>query len=280
MLAPSAVVAQGDCISISSLCYNDTMKSKISILGSGATGVHAAVFLLEHYYGEILLYDTDTDYAKGMALDCMQAAAVRGWQGTLTVPDSIENLYGSDVVIVAETNQSELVDGWTDVVRNSQCGIYASGIPGAMTGAVTAGVPAASLLGVQGMVDARILAEAVAQELNISIEDVHAMVYGAVGKDMQSSADMVRVNGIAVNAVADGLYERAIEAARSRAPYDDQPWSPQYTFASAAVELALILMSGRKMLLPITVSADGAERTIPSLIGNYTVEQSYADLVG
>lgn len=251
------------------------MKAKISILGSGPAGIQSAVYLLEHYYGEILLYDSDTDYAKGMVLDCMQAAAVCGWQGKLTAVDHINDLKQGKILIVTENNQRALEDAWVQAARDAKFTIYASSITNAIKTACEQGVPEMSIAGVQGMVDARILAGNVAQELGISVKDVHAMVYGGTGNKMKSNPDLVRVHGIPIDTISKGLFDKVLSLAKSQSPYEEKPWAPQYTLAAAAVELALVMESGQNVVLPIT----GASETFPCLVGNLAIQKTYKDLV-
>lgn len=247
------------------------MKTKISILGSGSTGIQVAVYLLEQYVGEILLYDDDVEYAKGMALDCMQASAVRGWQGSISAVDSIEALQAGDVLVVTEGVNRLLSEQWISAVRNAKCAIYASCFEGGISQAFSEGVSEESLIGLQGIIDSRVLAEVVSGELNIAVEDVQAMVYGGVGKKMNSKPDFVRVNGIPINLISEGLFDTVLATARSKDAYENETWPPYYTMAAAAVEVVLIMESGMHTILPIT----GKNGTMPALIGNYGIQKFY-----
>lgn len=251
------------------------MKSQITVLGCGAVGIQTAVYLLEQFVGEVLLYDSDTDYAKGMTLDCMQAAAVRDWQGSLNVVESINDLEHIHQLIVTDANTGTLDTQWIECAKKAQCTILASSDERAISQAVQAGVAENRILDIRGLVDSRILAEVIAHELQISITDVHVMVYGGVGTHMQSKADFVRVHGIPVNYIQEGLFEKALAKAKEQMPYKDAPWGPHYTFAAAAVETALIMESGMNAIVPITTQ----EGTIPALIGNYAVQKTYKELI-
>lgn len=251
------------------------MKSKIAIVGCGPAGIQSAVYLLEHYYGEVLLYDSDTDYAKGMALDCMQTATIRGWQSILTVVDNIEDLKNAKLLIVTENNQHSLEKNWIQAAQNAQCTIYAATFEDAIEKAIEQGVPAESILGIQGLVDSKMLAKAIANELGVSVADVQGMVYGGVGKNFKSSPNLMRINGIPVHLISEGLFEKALATVKTQIPYANEPWLPYYSIAAAAVELALVMESEQNMILPIT-RKDG---TWPCLVGNYSIQKSYANLV-
>lgn len=251
------------------------MKAKISILGCGPTGIQTAVYLLELYGGEVLLYDDDVDYAKGMALDCMQASAVRGWVGALKVVESVDGLKEASVLIVTEGVDKSLGKSWIQATQNAQFTIYASSDENGIEQALNAGVSKDSILGVHGLVDAKILAEVVSDELNVSVDDVQAMVFGGVGTKMESKPEFVRVNGISVDLISEGIFDRVLAMAKEKMPYTDEPWSPYYTLAAAAVEVALIMESGQSAILPITMK-DG---TVPALVGNYGIQQVYDNMI-
>ena len=157
------------------------MSSKISILGASATGIQTAVYLLEQYICEILLYeDGDVEYAQGMALDCMQASNVKNWQGSITVVDNMETLTQADILIVTENNKDILSDSWLDIAKKFSCIIYACKDTKGLADAIDAGISEKNILGVHGLVDAGMLAEDIASELNIAKEDIHIMVYGGI----------------------------------------------------------------------------------------------------
>ena len=54
--------------------------SKIGIIGSGNVGANTAFFIAETGLTDVLLYDIREGYAKGISLDIMEAAPVRGYR--------------------------------------------------------------------------------------------------------------------------------------------------------------------------------------------------------
>ena len=183
----------------------------------------------------------------------------------------MEALQESDLLIVTEGVNRSLDANWISVVRNTKCAIYASNFEEGLKQAFSEGVTEESLIGVHGIIDARVLAEEVSNELNVALDDVHVMVFGGIGKKMNSKPDLVRVNGIPVNLISEGLFDKALSAAKSLDIYANEAWPPYYTFAAAAVELVMIMESGVNTILPIT----GKNGTVPALVGNYGIQKFY-----
>ena len=127
------------------------------------------------------------------------------------------------------------------------------------------------MIGLHGIIDARVFAEVVSNELNVALDDVQVMVFGGVGKQMSSKPDLVRVNGIPINLISEGLFDKVLATVKSSDAYGNEAWPPYYTFAAAAVEVVMIMESGMNTILPIT----GKNGTVPALVGNYGIQKFY-----
>lgn len=227
----------------------------ISVLGCGRTGMQATVFLMERGIGTVHIYDPDADYAKGMALDCMQAAAVQDGCARVVAVSRPEELAHADALIVCEY-RDETNPSAQDVQAVSRAVPLC--IVACRNADILKDLSSQSVFGAHGMADAALLRRAAADELDIDINDVQAMVRGGIGANMESSPDMVRVCGIPVDEIQCGAYDRALAASRTAyAGYNGGPWSMHYGFASAAVKSALFASGGQNALLPVTVSKNG-----------------------
>ncbi len=232
------------------------MSTTISVLGCGRTGVQTSIVLLERFVGGVAVYDEDTDYAKGMVLDFMQASSVQGYHGHATAVESAQGLTQSRVLIIGEHRDETApsVETIQGLIKDIPVCVYACRDLSPLSQ-----IKSDKIFGVHGLVDAAILKAHVAREIDIAQKDIEVMMHGGVGKDMQSSPELVRVGGIPVNEVVAGSYERALEKAKkSYDAFEGGPWNTYYTLASAAAEAALLVASGQGAIIPVT-TAEGTK---------------------
>ncbi len=228
------------------------MSTTISLLGCGRTGVQTSIVLLERFAGTLAVYDEDTDYAKGMALDFMQASSVQGYHGHVHAAENSQILIQSDVLIVGEYRDETAPSVQTieSLMKDIPVCIYACSNPSPLSN-----ISSNRIFGVHAMVNAAILKHHVANEIDIAQKDIEVMMRSDVENVMQSAPEMVRVNGIPVNEIVAGSYERALEKAQKfHDDFESGPWNIYYTFASAAAEAALLVVSGQGAIIPVTTT--------------------------
>ena len=73
---------------------------KISIIGAGNVGSTTAFYIAEKNFSDVMLIDIAEGRAKGKALDLMEAAPVRNYDTKIDGSDNIEDIAGSDVVVI------------------------------------------------------------------------------------------------------------------------------------------------------------------------------------
>jgi len=76
------------------------MRSKITIVGAGATGATAAHILAARDYADVVLTDIKEGLPQGKALDLNQMGPVLGFEPRITGTNSYEETAGSDVVVI------------------------------------------------------------------------------------------------------------------------------------------------------------------------------------
>ena len=74
---------------------------RISIIGSGNVGTNTAFFIAETRTAEVLLVDVKEGLAAGKALDLMEAGPVRGYATKIRGALRIDEIAGSDIVMIA-----------------------------------------------------------------------------------------------------------------------------------------------------------------------------------
>ena len=74
---------------------------KVSIIGSGNVGANSAFFISENCSASVTLVDIREGVSKGKALDLSEAGPIRGYNTIIRGADSIEEISGSDIVVIA-----------------------------------------------------------------------------------------------------------------------------------------------------------------------------------
>ncbi len=242
----------------------------IAIMGAWHTGIHAAVLLLEQTMSTILMYDADIDYVQGMALDCMQAASVKGCRGIFKGMSSLQDLQGADMLIISEQRDGKILSSTEmdnliqEYEHKRKLCIFANQdymfIPENTTS-----------VGVHGLIDSKQLSTAASKVLDVSIKDIDSMVYGGVKENMQSREEWVRVCGIPIEHVQKGSYNESLSKARSSYAVfnEEHPWAQYYAHAAAASEIVLLTLGENRILIPVST----AKGTVPAFVNSSGYEE-------
>lgn len=180
-------------------------RRKISIIGSGFTGATTALMLAQKELGDIVLLDIPQAEGptKGKALDMAQAGPVEGFDSRIIGTVDYADTKDSDLVIITAgiarkpgMSRDDLVSTNAKVMRavteqvvkfSPNCMILVLTNPvDAMTYEVfrTSGFPKHRVIGQSGVLDTARFRTFIAQELNLSVEDVTGFVLGGHGDDM------------------------------------------------------------------------------------------------
>lgn len=180
-------------------------RRKISVIGSGFTGATTALMLAQKELGDIVLVDLPQaeNPTKGKALDMLEAGPVQGFDVNIIGTSNYEETADSDIVIITAgvarkpgmsrddlvTTNAKVMKAVTEqVVKYSPQSIIIvlTNPVDAMTYMVykTSGFPKERVIGQSGVLDTARFRTFVAQELNISVQDVTGVVLGGHGDDM------------------------------------------------------------------------------------------------
>ncbi|MFC4075757.1 malate dehydrogenase [Salinithrix halophila] len=180
-------------------------RRKISVIGSGFTGATTALMLAQKELGDVVLVDIPQAEGptKGKALDMLEASPVEGFDSNIVGTVDYADTKDSDLVIITagiarkpgmsrddliSTNAKVMRSVTEQVVKHSpDCIILVLTNPvDAMSYEVfrTSGFPKHRVIGQSGVLDTARFRTFVAQELNLSVEDVTGFVLGGHGDDM------------------------------------------------------------------------------------------------
>jgi malate dehydrogenase len=187
----------------------------VSILGSGNVGANTAFFIAETGIEDVLLFDIQEGLATGKALDIMEAAPIRKYRNRLRGAVSLEEIAGSEVVVLAAGRVRQPGMKREDLLADSRRLVaeLAPQVARLASGAVVvvatepvdpitreflrqSGFPRQRVLGIGGCLDATRLRHAIARELGVSTENVSAMVMGRHSDSMLALPRYCSVSGV------------------------------------------------------------------------------------
>ena len=282
-------------------------RHKISLIGAGNIGGTLAVLASLKELGDITLFDIAEGLPQGKALDIAQSSPIERFNAAVIGANDYAALADSDVVIVTAgvarkpgMSRDDLIGINTKVMNEVGAGIQ-SHCPDAFVICITnpldvmvgvlqkaSGLPAAKVVGMAGVLDSARFRLFLAEEFNVSVEDVTAFVLGGHGDTMVPLARYSAVAGIPVpdlikmgwssdDRIAD-IVQRTRDGGAEIVGLL-KTGSAFYAPASAAIDMADAYLKDKKRLLPCAAYVDGAYGLnglyvgVPVIIGAGGVER-------
>ena len=183
------------------------MRNKITIVGVGNVGASCALWLAKRGLADLVLVDIPLAKTMpvGKGLDLLQAGPIEGYNTRIrgNADGSYDGTENSDIVIITGglprkpgmsredlvgANQQVITDVLANALPRSPNAIYivVTNPLDTMTYLAfkTAGLPKHRVIGQAGILDSARMAAFVAQELDVSIENVQTVVLGGHGDEM------------------------------------------------------------------------------------------------
>ncbi len=257
-------------------------RRKISVIGAGFTGATTALMLAQKELGDIVLVDIPQleGPTKGKALDMLQAGPVQGFDANIIGTTTYEETADSDLVIITagiarkpgmsrddlvSTNGKIMKDVTKQVVKYSPNSIIIvlSNPVDAMAYEVyrTSGFPKERVMGQSGVLDTARFRTFVAQELNVSVEDVTGFVLGGHGDDMVPLVRYSYAGGIPLERLLpkeklDAIVERTRKGGGEIVNLLGNG-SAYYAPAASLVQMAEAILKDKKRILPAVAYLEG-----------------------
>jgi malate dehydrogenase len=279
-------------------------RAKITIVGAGNVGATAAHWAAAKELGDIVLVDIPQveGMPQGKALDLFEASPVEGFDSKIIGTTSYEPTKDSDVVIVTAgvarkpgMSRDDLININTGIVKNvaenvarycpSSVMIVVSNPLDAMVYVAwkASGFPTKRIMGQAGVLDVARYRSFIAMELNVSVEDVQALLLGGHGDDMVPLKRYTSVGGIPVTQLIkpDRLEEIVKRARNGGAEIVSllKTGSAYYAPAAATVAMAESIIRDKKRILPCAAYCDkeygigGYFVGVPCVLGTEGVEK-------
>jgi len=279
-------------------------RKKITIVGAGFTGATTALMLAQKELGDVVLVDIPQleNPTKGKALDMFEATPVMGVDARVIGTSSYEDTKDSDIVIITAgvarkpgMSRDDLVNTNAGIVK-AVCEHIKTTSPeayvlilsnpvDAMTYAAyqTLGFPKNRVIGQSGVLDTARYCTFIAQELNVSVEDVRGFVLGGHGDDM---VPLVRYSNVAGIPIEKLLPAERIEAIVQRARVGGGEivsllgnGSAYYAPAASLVQMTEAILKDKKRIIPVIAYLEGEYgytdlfMGVPAILGGDGIEK-------
>jgi len=253
---------------------------KVTVVGAGNVGGSIAQRLAEKNWYDIILVDIVEGMPQGKALDLVEAGPVCAYDSAVVGANSYEATKDSDLVIITSgiprrpgMSRDELLETNTKIVSSvvretakrspEAILIIVSNPLDVMTHVAhrVSGFPKNRVLGMAGVLDSARFRSFIAEELQVSVENIHAMVLGGHGDSM---VPLIRYTTVAGRPIDEWLSPETLEALIKRTREGGaeivnllKTGSAYYAPAASVVEMVEAITKDQKKILPCAVLCEG-----------------------
>jgi malate dehydrogenase len=257
------------------------MVNKITVVGGGNVGATAAQGLArKHLAKHVVIIDIVEGVPQGKGLDQWESAPIEGFDTRVVGTNDYALTEGSELVIVTAgiarkpgMSREDLLNTNAGIVAEVSKQIAQSS-PDAIVIMVsnpldvmahvcmkTTGFPRERVVGMAGVLDTARYRSFIAQELDVSVEDIQALVLGGHGDTMVPLASYTTISGIPLTqflpqARIDELVNRARTGGAEIVALL-KTGSAYYAPAAAAVQMAEAIVHDQKRVLPCSAWLQG-----------------------
>jgi malate dehydrogenase len=256
------------------------MRKKVSIVGAGNVGATAAHWIAAKELADVVLIDIMEGVPQGKALDLLQAMPVEKRDCAVVGTNDYADTANSDIVVITagiprkpgmsrddllNTNYKIMQDVVSKVVKYSpNCILIIVSNPlDAMAQAAfkLSGFSRNRVIGMAGILDSARFRTFIAQELNVSVENVTAFVLGGHGDTMVPLPRYSTVAGIPITELMSpekvkALVERTANGGAEIVKYL-KTGSAYYAPSASAVEMVEAILKDKKKIVPCAVYLEG-----------------------
>jgi malate dehydrogenase len=256
------------------------LRKKVTVVGAGNVGANCAVRIADKELADVVLVDVVEGVPQGKGLDLLQSGPVQGYDVNITGANGYESTANSDIAIITAgfprkpgMSRDDLLLANYEVVKTAteQVAKYSPDcIIIVVTNPLDAMAQAAfqvskfaksRVIGMAGVLDSARFRTFIAQELNVSVENVTGVVMGGHGDTMVPLVRLSNVAGIPLTelmdqATIDRIVTRTANGGAEIVKYL-KTGSAYYAPSAAAVEMAESILKDKKKVLPCAAYLEG-----------------------
>jgi len=282
-------------------------RPKISLIGSGMIGATLAHLIGMKELGDVVMFDVLEGMPQGKALDLSQLAPVEGINCKYVGTNDYSQIKGSDCVIVTAgvprkpgmsrddllAINAKIIRQVAEAIKNNCPNAFVICITNpldAMVGLLQqeSGLPANKVCGMAGVLDASRFRSFLAERLNVSVEDVHALVMGGHGDTMVPLPRFTTVAGVPLPElvkmgwISQDELDKMVNRTRNGGGEVVnllKTGSAYYAPAASAISMAEAYLKDKKRMLPCAAYLNGEYGVkglyvgVPVIIGKDGIEK-------
>lgn len=255
-------------------------RAKVTLVGAGNVGATTAQRLVERGYADVVLLDIVEGRAQGKALDLAEATPLMRRGSRVISTSGYAETAGSDVVVLSSgvprragmslddllVTNAGVVRQVTEKVRATSPDAILIVVANPLSAMVTlahhvSGFPRQRVLGMAGVLDSARYRTFIADELDVSVEDVHGFVLGGRGEAMVALPRYTTVGGVPLPQLLDQERIDAIVARTRRGGQEIlellRSGTAFYAPAAAIETMIEAIILNRRRVLPCAVRLEG-----------------------
>ncbi len=277
-------------------------RKKLTVIGAGNVGASVAAYASAQQLGDIVIVDILEGIPQGKGLDMFEATPVLGVDTRVVGVDDYPETEGSDLIIITAgiarkpgMSRDDLLS--TNVKIVSECAEKSAKLSPNATMLIVSnpldamvytawrksGFEPRKIAGMAGVLDTARFRSFIAEEIGVSVEDVHALVLGGHGDTMVPLTRYCSVGGVPITEFisAERLDEIVQRTRQGGAEIVGllKTGSAYYAPAASAVEMAKSILLDKKRILPMAAYLDGEYGVkglfvgVPAILGADGVER-------
>ena len=253
---------------------------KVSVIGAGNVGATAAHLVAQKELADVVLVDIVEGVPQGKALDMAEAAPIGRFDAKIIGTNDYAEISGSDIVVITAglprkpgMDRLDLLHKNAKIIEEVSKNI-AKYAPDTVVIMVTnpvdvmtyhswkvTGFPENRVMGQAGVLDSARFAAFIAMELDVSVEDISAMVLGGHGDEMVPLSRFTTVSGIPITELLPTeTIDRLIQRTRkggSEIVGLLKTGSAFYAPATAVTRMVEAILKDKKRILPCSAHLKG-----------------------
>lgn len=280
------------------------MRRKVTVIGAGNVGANTAQKIVAKELADVVLVDVVDGVPQGKGLDMLESAPVEGYDAKIVGTNGYTETADSDLIVITAgfprkpgMSRDDLLLANYEVVKSAtERAVKHS--PNAILILVTnpldamcwtamqvSGFPRERVIGMAGVLDTARFRTFIAEELNVSFENVTAMVLGGHGDTMVPLVRFTNVSGIPLEELTDSAtIERLVQRTRDGGAEIVKylrTGSAYYAPAASTVEMVESILRDKKKVLPCAAYLEGEYGIrglfvgVPVKLGKKGVEKVY-----
>ncbi len=257
------------------------MFNKITVVGAGHVGATQALRLAEMQVAkQVVIVDILEGIPQGKALDMYESGPVMGFDTRVIGANGYDEAAGSEIVVITAgiprkpgMSRDDLLATNAGIVRevsnavkktspNAICIVVSNPLDVmSYVAKETTGFTANRVFGMAGVLDTARYRTFIAERLNVSVEDIQALVLGGHGDTMVPLVSYTTISGIPLTQFLgqdeiDGLIDRTRKGGAEIVAYLKEG-SAYYAPSAAVAQMVEAIAKDKKRILPCAAWMEG-----------------------